>query len=716
MKMIVAEKAIAAKRIASILGEKVREKIDESVPTYYLTKGGQDYLVVPLKGHIEDVDFPKRFWAWIGTDLRKLALAPVEYAGKEKRIIRVLRKEAKNVEEVIIATDSDREGEAIGVEALRHLKESNPKLKTSRMYYSAITKQDIEKAFSSLTKVDTNLADSANARREIDLIWGAVLTRFLSIVSGRLGKKFLSSGRVQSPTLALIVDREKERLAFDKKKYWIVKALFSKQGKEFEAEHAKGRFELKEEALKVLEKETAKGIIKEVSKKKAVLKKPIPFNTTEFLRAASAIGCTPSEAMDLAENLYMNGYISYPRTDNSCYPETLNLKEIVVKLAEVKEFNEMAEKILSKKKLDPSKGKESKDHPPIHPVSAASKDKLSSRHWKVYELVCRRFFATLADDCQTMNTKVVIGLNNEPFVAKGLIIEDPGWKEFYPYSKTKEVTLPELREGEEVDLKKLEAEEKETKPPARFSQGVLIKKMSDLNLGTKATRHEIIKKLLLRHYVKGRKELEPTQVSFAVVEALEKYAKDIVQPEMTATLEQEMDLIAEGKKGKEEVVGESRSLLSKVLEKMFENKNDIGASIREALAQQEYLGECPKCGKGNLKIMFGRTGKRFAGCTNYPACKNSFPLPPKGMITPAGNKCLECSHPIIITKLGRRSIEQCVNHLCPTRKQAEKALPEGKEEKTEAKEVTLEAGTALAKKKPAPKTAKPKPKKGEEKA
>lgn len=253
--IIVAEKAIAGQRIASILaGKNVPLSFDGSAQLARFEKGGQEFVVIPLRGHIVDVDFPKKYSYWLGTDLKDLTLAPIEYVPTEKGIVSLLKKKSPEASEVIIATDADREGESIGVEALRFIQETNEGIGLKRAYFSAITPKEISDSFSKLGKVDFAFADSADARREIDLIWGAVLTRFLSIASGRLGKEFLSVGRVQTPVLALIVSREKERLAFKQQKYWVLAALFEKDGKKFEAEHKKGRFWKKAKPKKSLQK------------------------------------------------------------------------------------------------------------------------------------------------------------------------------------------------------------------------------------------------------------------------------------------------------------------------------------------------------------------------------------------------------------------------------------------------------------------------------
>ena len=686
MNIIITEKAIAGRRIASILaGEDVPAKMAEA-QCFEFQKDGEDYLIIPLRGHIVDVDFPKQYSYWLGTDLKKLTVADIDYIGKEKKIISFIKKKAPEAKLVIIATDADREGEAIGVEALDYVKEKNPKIKIKRAYFSAITPEDINTAFSELTKVDYNFADSANSRREIDLIWGAVLTRFLSLVSGQLGKEFLSVGRVQSPTLKLIVDREKERLAFKIKPYWEIKALFEKDKKKFEAEHKKGKFWEKEEAEKVLKKKTNECKVVNVKKTQRILKKPGPFNTTEFLRAAIPIGFTAGSAMNTAESLYIKGFISYPRTDNTVYPKTINLKKILSEIGKVPEFNEHVSKILAQKEITPSRGKKAtKDHPPIYPVAVVPKAKLSQYEWKIYELVCRRFMATLSEDAKTENLVVEIHMKDEPFIARGQIYLKKGWKEFYPYSKSVEVVLPPLEKGDTVLLKNLEMLAKETQPPAHYSQSSIIKLMEDNGLGTKSTRHSIIQKLYARRYISGQKSVAATKIAFAVVDSLEKYSKKVVQPKMTAELEKEMDQIAAGKKSKDEVVEESREFLLEILEDLIKHKDKIGSELRKAIREDSIIGPCDKDGcNGELIVKHGRTGKRFLGCSAYPKCTNSYPLPQKGKVIAIEKVCPVCGKSMVKTIGKRYSFEMCVDMNCKSKDEWKKKAAERKEKAAKA--------------------------------
>jgi len=694
--IVITEKAVAGQRIAEILAKKnVPTKFADKAPYMQFQWNENECFVIPLRGHIVEVDFPQRYSYWLGTDLKQLTNAEIEYIGKEKQIISFLKKMAPEADEVIIATDADREGESIGVEALNFVKEANPKIKIKRAYFSAITPKDINESFQSLRPVDYNFADSADSRREIDLIWGAVLTRFLSLVSGRMGKDFLSVGRVQSPTLAIIVDREKERLAFVPTPYFELKALCEKDKKDFEAEHKKGRFLKKEEAEKAFEnvKNAKQGKVLKVDKKKKTIEKPIPFNTTLFLREATTIGFSASMAMSTAESLYLGGFISYPRTDNTVYPATLNLKETLLELKKVPDFYKLCEKILAQKEIIPSSGKEAtKDHPPIYPVAFAEKSRLSPQQWKIYELVARRFMATVSEEAETENIIAEIEINLEPFIARGQTILKMGWKEFYPYSKISEIILPELQSGDIVNIKKMDFLSKETQPPARYSQSTLLKLMEENKLGTKSTRAEIIAKLYARKYIAGNQSIIPNKIAFAVIDSLEKSGGTVTKPKMTSELEEEMDMIAAGNKKKTEVVEDSRKLLMIALEELSLHKTLIAQEIRKALLFDSIVGNCTREGcTGQLLIRHGKTGKRFLGCSSYPNCTQSYPLPQKGKIYTLDKKCPECGKPMVKVQGTRAHFEICVDMDCKSKdawkkRQEEKAVAKANEEKAKETE------------------------------
>jgi DNA topoisomerase I len=669
MKLIISEKAIAGKKIASILSKnKFTTVKDKGVDTFKFKFNNDDCLLIPLRGHINKVDFvdENSYWSIFNLDL--LADKEFIYKEVEKRIISLLKEKRKDLNEIIIATDADREGEAIGLEAYNYVKTKNSTAELKRAYFSALTDKEVNDAFSKFKQLDFNYAYSVFARQEIDLLWGAILTRYLSVISNRKGKLFLSAGRVQTPLLNFIVEKELEREKFVAEKYRVLRILFEKDKIKFEGTHKENKmFDVKKADL-IFEKikDAKEGIVTSVLKSEKILKKPEPFNTTSFLRSASAIGIGTTTAMNTAESLYQKGIISYPRTDNTVYPSSLDLKEILEKIGKLKEYEKDVKEIL-KKPLKPSRGKkETTDHPPIHPVDVAGD--LSGNEQRIYDLVVRRFLATLSIDAKTENLSVVIEVLKEPFMVNGQIILEPGWKKIYIYSKLNEVILPPLEKGNIVDIKDKFLDKKVTTPPPRYTEGGLIKLMEEQNLGTKSTRPSIIQKLRDRGYLKPEKQIEPTKIAISVCSVLNKHADIITKPKLTADTEEEMEKIATGKKEKVEVVNETRKILHEIIKILLKEKDDIAKELREGISHNNYIGKCNKCGK-KLIIRHGRTGKQFVACSGFPACRNTFPLPQNKVVAAIEDTfCEVCKSPMIKVSSKRgKTYDMCLNHKCPTK-------------------------------------------------
>ncbi|MCL5882873.1 MAG: DNA topoisomerase, partial [Actinobacteria bacterium] len=331
MKLIITEKDTAAKKIASILGGgKVAASSYQKVPIYTFSADSEEFTCIGLKGHIVQLEYPEEYSDWRKVEPRELIDAELIKAPSAKSVVNALKKTAKDAGSVIIATDFDREGELIGLEALEQTVEANPALSQGvrRARYSALTAEEINRAFADTTELSIPLAQAGEARQDIDLIWGATLTRFISLATSRLGNQFLSVGRVQSPTLALIVGRELERRAFTPVPYWQVFAeLGSSQG-DFTAQHKTDRFLDEKEAKAALASAgaAATGTVTAVKSTQKKLQPPAPFNTTAYTKAATSLGMSAARAIRLAEDLYLGGFISYPRTDNTVYPPSLDLK------------------------------------------------------------------------------------------------------------------------------------------------------------------------------------------------------------------------------------------------------------------------------------------------------------------------------------------------------------------------------------------------------
>lgn len=672
MKLVISEKDIAAKRIAYILSEgKLKSSRLGKTPVYEFVKNNETWKVIGLRGHIINVDFPAGFNQW--HKISPVELIEVNPCKKvsEKSIAEALKTLAQQNPFLIVATDYDREGELIGVEIVDLLKEYNKNInQIKRAKFSAITTQEINEAFNKLVEVDYNLSDAGESRQVIDLIWGAVLTRFISLTTHRLGRDFLSIGRVQSPTLALLVDREKEIKSFTPVTFWKIVATLKKE-KTFNATHKKTQIWDEKEANEIFKKvESCKEAkIKKVDKKISKEIPPTPFNTTSFLESASYLGFSAVNAMSIAEQLYIYGLTSYPRTDNTVYPPSLNLKSILQKLSN-SEFSNEAKEVLSNGRPYPTQGKkQTTDHPPIHPVGVPVNVNLNPNQKKIYELICRRFLATLAKDAISETVDVSFDISSEEFKASGYRLIEPNWRAIYPYFREKGKPLPELIEGEVVEVVEVKLNKEHTKPPQRYTQGSLIGKMEDLLLGTKSTRHEIIQKLFQRRYITFS-PLAPTPTGMAVVEAMGDC--DVVKPKMTATLEKDMDLISEGKKTLEDTVKESRQMLKNVMDVLQKDSEKIRTSINNAHREQNTVGKCPKCGKP-LLVRTSKMKKRFVGCSGFPDCKNTYSLPQKGGIFLTDKVCSECGTPIVnIKSKGNRAWELCLNSQCTAKKPLKK--------------------------------------------
>ena len=470
-KLIITEKANAARRISTILSDgKSHSSTTGGVTVISFESGGDDYDVVSLRGHIIELDYPKEYNDWSSTSPVDLVYAPQVKTVRVKSILGMIRDLASKADEIIIATDYDREGELIGMETVREAGADMSIVKRAK--FSALTKGEVENAFDNLTEPDKKLADAAEARQIIDLAWGAVLTRLISLSSGQVGKNFMSVGRVQSPTLKLLVDRHEEIESFVPKPYWEIIGKFGILA--FKGSHASNPFWDKDEAEAILDviSEHKEGTVVsyEVSPKEEY--RPAPFDTTMMQVEANKIGIPPTTAMKLAEDLYTGGYISYPRTENTEYPRTLNLRSVLEKLKDG-DFKSEAEEILAQEKIIPSKGKRrTTDHPPIYPTAGASADKMKGDKWKLYELIVRRFLATVAPNAEAEVTECNIDVGGEIFESEGYVLKKKGWKKYYgKYLKANDSRLPPLSVGDKVDIRSMTVVESETKPPYRYNQG-----------------------------------------------------------------------------------------------------------------------------------------------------------------------------------------------------------------------------------------------------
>ncbi|MFH5797596.1 DNA topoisomerase I [Haladaptatus sp. CMAA 1911] len=637
MELIITEKDNAARRIADILsGESAEADRQNGVNVYKW--GGK--RCIGLSGHVVGVDFPPEYNDWRDVEPIELIDATVEKQPTKENIVRTLRLLARDATRVTIATDYDREGELIGKEAWELVREVNEDVPINRVRFSSITKNEVSSAFENPDELDFDLAAAGEARQIIDLIWGAALTRFLSLSARQLGNDFISVGRVQSPTLKLIVDREREIQAFDPEAYWELFADLQKDDEAFESQYFY-RDEDGNEAERVWDEETAEkayetlsgaaqAIVESVSRRTRTDTPPAPFNTTQFIRAAGSLGYSAQRAMSIAEDLYTAGYITYPRTDNTVYPDDLDPEELLDTFVGDYHFGEDADGLLEQDDIDPTEGdEETTDHPPIHPTEdIPTKGDLSDDEWDVYELVVRRFFATVAESAKWEHLKVVSMVSELTLKANGKRLLKEGYHAVYPYFNTSENYVPNVEEGETLAIADTRIEDKETQPPRRYGQSRLIEKMEKMGIGTKSTRHNTIQKLYDRGYLESDPP-RPTRLAQAVVKAAEDYANLVVSEAMTRELEEDMTAIANGEADLEDVADSSRELLGAVFDELEESREEIGKQLQQSLKEDKTLGPCPDCGE-DLLVRQSRRGSYFVGCDGYPDCTYTLPLPNKG--------------------------------------------------------------------------------------
>ncbi len=635
VELIITEKDNAARRIAEILSDGAADAERRNGVNVYRWAST---AVMGLSGHVVGVDFPPEYSDWRDVEPAELVEADVVKSPTQENIVQTLRQLSRQADEATIATDYDREGELIGKEAYELIRDETD-VPVKRVRFSSITEREVRNAFAEPDDIDFDLAAAGEARQIIDLVWGAALTRFLSLSARQLGNDFISVGRVQSPTLKLIVDREREIEAFDPEDYWEIYGDLTKGSEAFEAQYFYD--DDGTEAERVWDEEAAEAAyeaiagadsatVTSVRRRTRTDDPPEPFNTTAFISAASSLGYSAQRAMSIAEELYTAGYMTYPRTDNTVYPDDLEPDELLDEFVGSSTFGEDAETLLEQDDLTPTEGdEETTDHPPIHPTGEIpAPSEIGEDEWEVFELVVRRFFATVAEPAKWAHLRVVADAADHSLKANGKRLIEEGYHAVYPYSSASENFVPAVEEGEELALSDVELLAKQTQPPRRYGQSRLIQKMEDLDLGTKATRHNTIEKLYDRGYIENDPP-RPTTLATAVVEAAEEFADHVVSDDMTAQLEADMSRIASGEATLDDVTRESREMLEQVFEELASSREEVGEHLQESLKADKRLGPCPDCGD-DLLVRRSRQGSYFVGCDGFPECRYTLPLPSTG--------------------------------------------------------------------------------------
>lgn len=646
--LIICEKPTASERIAQALsGGKAKKYSRDGASYYRLSRDGKDIVVVPAVGHLFVLSEAesKAKWSYPVFDVKWIPTIEEKNNKWATKYFKNIEALVKGASEFICACDLDTEGSVIGFNIIRFIAKARD---GKRMKFSTLTASDLVEAYEKASPhLDFPQIEAGLARHQMDWLFGINLSRALTLSLEHLGGYWiLSTGRVQGPTLKILEERQREIEAFRPTPYWELELQAEVDGKSLIAGHVKDKFWKRNEAEDIHKKCHGKnGSVAEVEKKEVRQFPPFPFDLTTLQREAySHFGYSPKQTLDYAQHLYEHALISYPRTSSQKLPAKIGYKNILKKLSQQHEYSELAGRLLSLPSLRPNEGKkEDSAHPAIYPTGLAPK-RLASYQRKVYDLIVRRFMAVFGEPAVREQIRILIRIEGEDFAAHGVKTLKANWMEFYrPYLKLKEQALPEIKQGDPAKNKRLDILDKETEPPNRFSQASILKIMEENSLGTKATRSQILQTLYDRSYIK-EKSIVVTELGEAVVSALEKHSPEIVSVELTRQFEEDMEAIEAGKIKREQVVQNAEKELGNILEGFKRNEKEIGQMIIKAVREYEKeihtVGTCNKCGKGELKILHShRTGKRFVGCSSYPDCHNSFPLPQHGFVQAVEKLC-----------------------------------------------------------------------------
>ena len=629
---------------------------------------GKDYVVEATMGHIKDL--PK---SDLAVDIEHDFAPNYVLMEKKSENIKKIRTAAGKSDSIYIATDPDREGEAIAqhVEEILHEnpKSQIPNPKISRIVFHEITKNAVEEAINNPRKIDIHLVDAQIARRVLDRLVGYKLSPLL----WKKVRRGLSAGRVQSVAVRLIVEKEREIEAFKAVEYWEIYCLVQSSNNKEQSSFNIQLVKINDKKAEINNEKEAKEIVFNLEKsaykvldvrKKEVSKSPYPPFTTSTMTQAGAriFGWSAKRTMSIAQKLYEEGLITYHRTDS------LNLsKEAVAKVRVYIEKNYGKEYLPETWRFYKTKSKTAQEaHEAIRPTDVGTNVNIPNVKFahdmeKLYDLIWKRFVACQMSNCifdetaidvlasQTKNEEQIT--NNYILRASGQVLKFDGWRKVIPLSKEEAPELPLLQKDEALDLIKVLSEQKFTQPPARYNEASLIKMLEKLGIGRPSTYAPIITTIQTRAYVeKAEGKFKPTSVGVAVSDFLVKNFPDIVDYSFTAGMEDKLDDIANGEEDWKKMMG--------VFYGPFEKKLvDVEKNSERVKIEVEKLGKkCPTCEtegrtgdkQGELVIRTGRFGK-FISCSLFPECKHT-----EKYIVKLGMNCPECKKGEVIIKNTKR--------------------------------------------------------------
>ncbi len=531
-----------------------------------------DFIFFPLSGHITTIE-PAKGYGWgqcppikIVHDEKALEIVPI------KKYVTLLRKVVVGVDEVWIATDPDNEGQNIGFEALNILDSyiRKNKVKIRRIWNSSLTDADILRSFENPIQWDDSLALGIQGRRFTDAWLGFAATRELTRAARNITRvKVLSVGRVQLPTLTIIVKRDMEHELFQSVDRWLLEAILSQPlfDTKFSATHLNGYFMDKSKVdallskLKSSQKKTD-AIVKNISTDRKDTQPPKPLNTTAAISLLTKImRISAKKALDLMVELYNKGYLSYPRTENRRFKDQFPHKEILSKLLKHPQFIPLISNIVTNNQVRVN-GKQmgEEDHDPIHPTGIIKGvTQLPKNTFQVWDILCKYYISLFMPDYSVDTTRVIIDINDELFQSEGKVVVNRGWKDAHDWEKQKISALPSLTIGEKLYIHQFKIKKQPTKPPPRYTDSQIILTMERAKIGTKSSRPDILKKLVDRKYiVRKNRTLISTDWGRSIIASLYPVWPDVVSPKFTAHVEEMMYKVARKEQSYDEMIAKLR--------------------------------------------------------------------------------------------------------------------------------------------------------------
>lgn len=653
---MVAEKPSLAQSIAKILSKgncTSRKGLNGacSVHEYTGSFQGQSvrFKMTSVCGHVMSLDFIGKYNNWDKVDPAELfSTAPTEKkeANPKLNMVKFLQVEGRGCDYVVLWLDCDKEGENICFEVLDAIqpvmnKGNSREQSVYRAKFSSITDTDIWNAMNCLGEPNCNEALSVDARQELDLRIGCAFTRFQTKYFqgkyGNLDSSLISFGPCQTPTLGFCVERHDKIQSFKPETYWILQAkVFKRKDNLLTLDWNRVRvFDRDVGQMFVnLAKTSREAQVESVSKKEKAKQRPQALNTVEMLRvASSSLGMGPQHTMQIAERLYTQGYISYPRTETTHYPENFDLKGTLAQQTNNPFWAKEVKALLSTGLNRPRKGSDAGDHPPITPMHAALEGELGSDGWRLYEYITRHFIATVSQDCKYLQTTIDFSIGTELFSCSGKTLISPGYTAVMPWQGIPlEEAMPECERGDTFTVDEIKLVEKQTSPPDYLTEAELITLMEKHGVGTDASIPVHINNICQRNYVtieNGRK-LKPTNLGIVLVHGYYKIDAELVLPTIRSAVEKQLNLIALGKANFQQVLQHTLDIFKRKFHFFVDSITGMDELMEVSFSPIAATGKpLSRCGKCHRFMKYIQAKPSRLHCSH---CDETYSLPQNGVI------------------------------------------------------------------------------------